>query len=244
MRMMCFAKRTAKEILRDPINIIFGLGFEVVILLLLSVIQKNVPVSLFEIDYLAPAISVFGLSFTTLFSAMLISKDRQNELMARLCTTPMTSADFILGYTLPIIPMAVAQTAVCYITGVILGMKLTVNMLASIAVTIPISVFFIAFGLLCGSIFNDKQVGEICGALFTNLTAWLSGAWFDLKLVGGAFESIAKALPFVHAVDLQRSIIAGNYNVILSDALWVIGYCIVSVIIAVVVFTAKMNRDN
>ena len=34
MRMLTFAKRCAKEILRDPINLGFGLGFPLVLLVL------------------------------------------------------------------------------------------------------------------------------------------------------------------------------------------------------------------
>ena len=97
MRMMTFAKRCSKEILRDPLTLGFGLGFPVVLLLLLSAIQRNIPASLFEIDMLTPGITIFGLSFMTLFSATLISKDRESELLQRLYTTPLSSIDFILG---------------------------------------------------------------------------------------------------------------------------------------------------
>ena len=191
MKMLTFSSRTAKEILRDPVNLGFGLGFPVVLILLLSAIQANVPVSLFEIEKLAPGMTIFGLSFMTLFSATLIAKDRESALLQRLYTTPLTAADFILGYTLPILPVALAQAAVCFITAFILGMDITVNVLWAVLILIPASVFFIALGLLCGSVFNVKQVGGMCGALLTNLTAWLSGIWFDLDLVGGAFKKAA-----------------------------------------------------
>ena len=102
MRMLAFAKRCAKEILRDPINLIFGLGFPLVLLVLLSAIQANIPVSLFEIDTLTPGITVFGLSFITMFSASLIAKDRETAFLQRLYTTPLTGFDFILGYMLPL----------------------------------------------------------------------------------------------------------------------------------------------
>ena len=88
MRMMTFAGRCAKELLRDPLNLAFGLGFPLVLILLLSAIQANIPVELFEIQHLAPGITVFGLAFMTLFSATLISKDRGSALLQRLYTTP------------------------------------------------------------------------------------------------------------------------------------------------------------
>ena len=81
MRMLSFAARNRKEILRDPINLFFGLGFPIVLMLLLYAIQSKIPVSLFEIGHLTPGIAVFGLSFMTLFSATVISKDRASAFM-------------------------------------------------------------------------------------------------------------------------------------------------------------------
>ena len=243
MRMLTFAKRNAKEILRDPINLFFGLGFPLVLILLLSVIQANIPVSLFEIAHLTPGVTVFGLSFMTLFSATLISKDRGSSLLQRLYTTPMTPADFILGYTLPILPIAVAQSIICYIAALILGLDFTANVFLAILFIIPVSLLYIAMGLLFGSILNDKQVGGICGALLTNLSAWLSGVWFDLELVGGVFKKIAYALPFVHAVELERNVLAGNYDDIMPHLLPTLAYSAVTLILAILLFLRQMKKQ-
>ena len=243
MRMLTFAGRNTKEILRDPLNLAFGLGFPLVLIFLLSAIQANIPVKLFEIQHLAPGITVFGLSFMTLFSATIIAKDRGSSLLQRLYTTPLTPPDFILGYTLPIIPIAVAQCAVCYIAAIILGLEITAGILYAILFIIPVSVFYIALGLLCGSVFTDKQVGGICGALLTNLSAWLSGVWFDLDLVGGAFQKIAYALPFVHAVEMERAILAGNFTGILPHLWWVLGYAAAALVLAVLLFLRQMKKQ-
>ena len=243
MRMLTFAGRNTKEILRDPLNLAFGLGFPLVLIFLLSAIQANIPVKLFEIQHLAPGITVFGLSFMTLFSATIIAKDRGSSLLQRLYTTPLTPPDFILGYTLPIIPIAVAQCAVCYIAAIILGLEITAGILYAILFIIPVSVFYIALGLLCGSVFTDKQVGGICGALLTNLSAWLSGIWFDLDLVGGAFKNVSYLLPFAHAVDMERAILAGNFVDIFPHLWWVLGYAVVLLALAVLLFLQQMKKQ-
>ena len=243
MRMLTFAKRNAKEILRDPLTVLFGLGFPLVLILLLSAIQANVPVPLFEIAHLTPGITVFGLSFMTLFSSFLISKDRGSSLLQRLYTTPLRPIDFILGYTLPIIPFAVAQSIICYLVALILGLEITGNILFAILFIIPLSILFIALGLLFGSILSDKQVGGICGALLTNLSAWLSGTWFDLELVGGTFKKIAYALPFVHAVELERAVLAGTFENILPHLLWVLGYAALSLAVAILLFLRQMKKQ-
>ena len=243
MKMLAFAWRNTREILRDPLNLAFGLGFPIVLILLLSAIQANVPVSLFEIQHLTPGITVFGLSFMTLFSATIIAKDRGSSLLQRLYTTPLSAVDFILGYTLPIIPIAVAQGIVCYVVAMILGLDVTLNIVWAILFIIPISVLFIALGLLCGSVFTDKQVGGICGALLTNLSAWLSGIWFDLELVGGVFKKIAYALPFVHAVEMERAVLSGNMGEIFPHIWWVLGYAAVILVAAVFMFLRQMKKQ-
>lgn len=243
MRMMTFAKRCCKEILRDPINLGFGLGFPLVLLLLLTTIQKNIPVHLFEIDTLAPGITVFGLSFMTLFSAALIAKDRESALLQRLYTTPLTGFDFILGYMLPLLPIALGQTLICYLFAMPLGLTISINIVYAVIGVIPMAVFNIALGLLCGSIFGVKQVGGICGALLTNLSAWLSGVWFDLELVGGFFKKIANALPFMHAAELEKALFAGNFELAASHILPVLLYSVFATVVAVCCFLRQMKRQ-
>ena len=243
MKMLTFAKRCAKEILRDPLNLAFGLGFPLVLLFLLSALQANIPVHLFEIDTLTPGITVFGLSFMTLFSATLIARDRESALLQRLYTTPLTPVDFILGYMLPILPIALGQTAICYLFAVPLGLTVSPNIVYAIIGIIPMAVFNIALGLLCGSVLGSKQVGGICGALLTNLSAWLSGVWFDLELVGGTFERIARVLPFLHAVEMEKAFFCGNPHLAFSHLLPVLLYSAITTAAAAGCFLIQMKKQ-
>lgn len=242
MKVRTFAKRCTKEILRDPINLGFGLGFPLVLLFLLSSLQANIPVSLFEIDTLTPGLTVFGLSFMTLFSATLIAKDRESAFLQRLYTTPLTGSDFIMGYMLPIVPIALGQAVICYLFAIPLGLTVSIHIVYAIIGIIPMAIFNIALGLLCGSILGVKQVGGICGALLTNLSAWLSGVWFDLKLVGGVFEKIANVLPFVHAVQMEKALLDGNFELAASHMLPVILYSVFATAVAVCCFLRQMKR--
>ena len=242
MRSLVFSGRCAKEILRDPLNLAFGLGFPAVLLLLLSAIQANIPVPLFEIEKLAPGIAVFGLAFMTLFSATLVSKDRSSDFVHRLYTTPMRATEFLVGYTLPMIPISLGQTLFCFLFSMIFGLKFNTGCLLALIFSVPVALLFISLGLLFGSILGDKQVGGICGALLTNLTAWLSGVWFDLDLVGGVFKKIAYALPFVHAVELERAAVSGNLDGALTHLLVVLAYALLAFGAAVAIFLRRMKR--
>lgn len=244
MRFLAFASRNRKELLRDPLNLVFGIGFPLVLLLLLSLIQSNIPTGLFEIEKLAPGIAVFGLSFISLFSGTLIAKDRATSFLMRLFSSPISSSGFMIGYTIPLLPMAITQSFICFIASCFLGLDININILIAITVLIPEAILFIGIGLLAGSTLTDKQVGGICGALLTNVSAWFSGTWFDLDLVGGAFKTIAYFLPFAHAVDAAKAAIAGDYNSILPHLWWVIGYAVVIMGLAIIIFRGKMNSDN
>ena len=116
---------------------------------------------LFAIDTLTPGITVFGLSFMTLFSATLIAKDRESALLQRLYTTPLTGFDFILGYMLPILPIALGQTVICYLFALPLGLTVNANILYAVIGILPMAIFHIALGLLCGSLLGVKQVGGV-----------------------------------------------------------------------------------
>ena len=243
MRIWTFSKRCAKEILRDPINLFFGLGFPIVLLFLLSAIQANVPVDLFTIGNLTPGITVFGLSFFALFSATLVAKDRESAFLQRLYTTPLRAHEFILGYILPMLPFALVQSVCCYLVALFLKLPLSVNIFYAVLFNMPMAVFYISLGLLFGSMMNSKQVGGICGALLTNLSAWLSGVWFDLSLVGGAFEAIAHALPFVHAVTLVQAVLRGDFLSVIPHLLVVLLFMLVISVSAVLVFLRQMKKQ-
>ena len=243
MRMAVFAKRCARELLRDPISIGFGLGFPLVLLFLLSAMQANIPVPMFEINTLTPGIIVFGLSFLTLFSATLVAKDRESAFLQRLYTTPLRGADFILGYMLPLLPMAVCQTVICYLCAIPLGIDVGWGMLYAAVGNIPMAVFNISLGLLCGSLLGVKQVSGICGAVLTNLSAWLSGVWFDLSLVGEAFVAVARVLPFYHAVEMEKALFSGDFTLALTHITPVMLYAMLAAVAAILLFLRQMKRQ-
>ncbi len=242
MKILAFSLRTAKEILRDPVTLVFGLGFPLVLLGLMTAIQANIPVELFAIDSLTPGIVVFGLSFMSLFAATLVSKDRESAFLQRLYTTPLTAKDFILGYLLPLIPMAFLQSVICYLAAICLGLPVSGKLLLALACSLPAAIFFIALGLFLGSLLKVKQASGICGGLLTNMTAFLSGAWVDLSLVGGVFEGIANLLPFAHAVELGRCALAGNYAAMLPHLLWTVGYAAVGLGLAILFFFKRSKK--
>ncbi|MFJ7735312.1 ABC transporter permease [Lysinibacillus sp. NPDC097287] len=240
MKSVAFAERNLKEIIRDPLTLLFGIGLPVIIMWLFSVMQKNMPFDLYSIESLTPGVIVFSFSFITLFSGMLLGKDKSSSFLMRIFASPMSAGDFIVGYTLPLLPVAIFQIVVCFLSAFVLGLTLNVEILVALGVLMVIAMLYIGFGILLGTYFTDKQVGGIF-AIFVNLTTWLSGTWFELDMIGGMFKTIAYALPFAHAVDATRAVLTGEYGDIVVPLLWVIGYTILIFFIAVMGFKKKMK---
>lgn len=240
MKMLNFANRNTKEMLRDPLMFIFALGFPLVLLVLMSVINASIPVDLFAIENLAPGIAVFGLSFVSLLSGTLLATDRTTAFLSRLFSTPMTSADFIFGYILPSLLLSFLQTLICYAASLFFGLEFSAKILFSAVVSIPSALLFVSIGLCLGCLVSEKAVGGLSSVII-NLAAWLSGIWFDIGLIGGVFEKICNILPFIHAKESVAAALNGNFSDILPHLLWVGGYAVVFTVLSVVLFKKKMK---
>ncbi|MGY4796415.1 ABC transporter permease [Lysinibacillus fusiformis] len=240
MRVAVFATRNHKEIVRDPVTLLFGMGLPILLLALFSVMQKNMPFALYEMNSLTPGIIVFSFSFLTLFSGMLLGKDKSSSFLMRIFVSPMSAADYILGYMLPLIPIALLQIIICLVTAMFLGLSFNKSILFMILVLLIISPLYISFGLLFGTLFTDKQVGGIF-AIFVNITTWLSGTWFELDMIGGTFQTIAQYLPFVHAVNAANAILHAEYTNMFHSLIVVIGYTVIITILAIFIFKQKMQ---
>lgn len=241
-RTLVWSWRVTREILRDPLSLVFGIGFPVVLLLLLHAIQSNVPVPMFVLSELTPGIAVFGLSFLALFSAQLVSRDRATFVLGRIFTTPMRGSDFVLGYVLPLLPMALCQGIICYAVALILGLSFTPNLFVALLCLLPTACVYIGIGLFFGSILSEKAATAFCGALLTNLSAWLSGTWFSLELVGKGFVWFSNLLPFARSVELGRAVLAGRFEEAWLPLLIVCAWALVLLSAAILAFSKSMKQ--
>ncbi len=239
MKMFSLAGRNLKEIYRDPLTTALGLGTPALLLFLFTSIGQNAPAELFQVDMLTPAVIVFSFSFVIMFSATLLVKDRHSAFLTRLLAAPLNSIDFIFAYILPFIPFAMLQMAVCMVIGIVLGLAVTGSILLSILVMVPVALTCIGIGMILGSLFTENQVAGV-GSLMIITVSLFSGAWMDLKMIGGIFETVGYALPFAHAIDAARAIIKGALLAeIKSDLVWVISYMLITIFAAILAFRWK-----
>ena len=242
MRIINFAKRNFKELARDPL----GMGFAIVLpLFLLFIFQQfNIPSDNYKIENFTSGIIVFGFSFITLFTAMLVSKDRTTSLLIRLGISPMKPSEYILGYILSIIPIILIQDILFFILACFMGLNFSINIIFAGLVSIIVAILFISTGILIGSIFTEKAASGI-SSIIIQLVCFTSEMYFPKELLGNVFRKICEYLPFESAVTIIKGIMNNNLEIISIRNIIVFSiYTIMILILAIIVFKKKMTSDN
>lgn len=243
MKMMIFAERNRKELMRDPLSLIFSIGLPLVLLFIMTAIRNSTGEDIFPIESFGPATAVFGQTFIAMFTGLLVSQDRGSAYLARLFASPMSAKDFILGYSLPLVPLSLMQGAICLAASAVLGLPVSVNLLWTLFMLMPSAILFIALGLLLGCLLRETQVGGVASILI-QVAAFTSGMWFDVKLVGGVFLNISRILPFLHAVESARGALSGNLSSSALSVVIVLVWAAALFVAAILVFRKKMKSDQ
>ena len=242
MRMLIFAKRNFKELIRDPLSLIFQIALPLFLLFIFQ--QFNIPAENYKLENFTPGIILFGFSFVSLFTATLISKDRSSSLLIRLGTSPMKSSDYILGYILSLIPIIIIQDSLFFITACLLGLNVSINILFTILISMFVSILFIVFGILIGSLVSEKASGGV-GSVIVQLVCFTSGMYFSKDLIGKGFAKVCELLPFESALNIIKGVLNNNYDIISARNIIIFSiYTIAVLIISIIVFKKKMVSDN
>ncbi len=242
MRMLNFAKRNFKELIRDPLSLVFELLLPIFLLFIFQ--QIKVPSESFKLENFTPGIIIFGFSFITLFTATLVAKDRCSSLLIRLCASPMKPSDYILGYILSLIPIILFQEILFFLVAIILGLSISINILYTILISLIISILFITFGILIGSLVSEKASGGV-GSIIVQLVCFTSGMYFSKDLIGKVFAKICELLPFESALNIIKGTLNNQLEVISTMNIIVFSvYTILIIIVTIIIFKRRMISDN
>ena len=241
MRILTFANRNFKEIIRDPLSIIFSIILPLFLLYIFK--QFKIPNEVYNIENFTPGIIIFSLSFITMFTSSLVAKDRSTSLTTRLEVSPMKSIDYILGYSISVLPIVLIQNILFFITAILLGLNFSINITYTILVSIPISLLFISLGILIGTITTEKSSSGV-SSIVVQLVAFTSGMYFSTDMVGNTFSTICKILPFQSTLNITKSVLNNSYNNILTNTLIVVIYTIITILLEIFLFKKKMISDS
>lgn len=241
MRTLNFAKRNLKELIRDPLSLIFAILLPLFLLIIFQ--QFRIPSEVYEIQNFTPGIVLFSFSFISLFTASLVASDKSSSLLSRLFSSPMKSMEYIFGYTLAVLPIIVVQNILFYIVALFLGLEFSINIIFSILIAIPIAILFIAIGILIGTLVSVKASSGI-GSVVVQLVAFTSGMYFSSDMVGKGFDLVCKILPFSRCLDIMKGMLNSNYDNMFINIIISAVYILVITIIAILVFKKRMLSDN
>lgn len=244
-RIITLTKRNIKEILRDPLSLVLTMALPLLMEILFYLIFHKMTAQ-FEMKYLAPGIVVFAQAFLTLFTGLLISTDRRTSFLTRLYVSRARSYEFIFGYALAVLPIALAQSVLFFLAGGLFDTSMfSARLIPAILLSLVTSLFFIAAGILFGSICSEKSIGGVSSLVICGQSV-LSGMWFPVEGLSGGVLKLMNVLPFKNATALVQNVIVGvndSFRDLIRPLLIVLGYTAVMFVAAILAFRRKMKAD-
>ncbi len=237
MRILNFAKRNFKEIIRDPLSIIFALLLPLFLLFIFQ--QFEIPGDAYKIENFTPGIVIFSFAFISMFTATLVARDRSTSLLVRLAVGPMTGSDYVLGYMISVLPLVIVQNLLFFAAALLMGLEVSVGLLYTVLVSLPISLLFIALGIFIGSVTGEKSSAGV-SSIVVQLVAFTSGMYFDGEMVGDFFETVCKCLPFSGTVDILKALLNSTSESLVQPILTVALYMIAIMFLTVILFRRNM----
>ncbi len=155
-------------------------------------------------------------------------------------TTPLGPGDFVSGYTLPYILVAIVQGTLLLVVGAMLGLEIDGSVALVALILLMMAVFYVSLGMVLGALLNVAQVAGAYAVVL--LLTIFGGAWFDLEEIGGVFLTVGDGLPFKHALDATRAVMADGAGLgdVAGDVYWIAGYTIAVSGLAILAFKRRM----
>jgi ABC-2 type transport system permease protein len=238
MRSQALAKRNFIEVWRDPLSLSLNVALPVGMLLVLQLLG-DVDV-FFSVTSVAPGAILFGFVMLMFSAALSLSKDRESALFSRLLTAPLNPNEFVSGYSLPYLPVAIIQAVALFGVAWVLGLESSGSLWLVALILLVMAVMYIGWGMILGVTFSTKTVTFPYMAIL--LLTIFGGAWMDIEAIGGGFKTVGDWFPFAHALDAMRDVLIDGvgFGSIATDLYWVLGYTVVTAVLAVVVFRRRM----
>ena len=192
------------------------------------------------VNFYFPGIAVYGLMILISTAAGIIAGDREKGFLSRMFTTPARPWHFILGYSLPFIPVLIVSTLIYLGVGMGLGLTIVGNLGLAFLIFFLIGLCAIGIGMIVGSLVKSESQAGVSWLLIVPV-AMISGAWFAVDRMPAALKSVAGVLPFIHAIDASRAVLNGSsFSTIMLDIYWLAGWAVVLFVTGIALFRRTM----
>jgi len=195
------------------------------------------------IDFIAPGIIIFGLLILIPTSARIIVHDKEKGFLSRLLTTPLRPVEFISGYSLCLVVIAIAQIIIFILVGWLLGMDIVGSIGLAFLVFLLTALCSIGIGMVVAALSKTENQAEPLCWIFAMPLAMLSGCWFSVEMLPSYLRNVAYAFPYAHAIDASKAVITRGVGieVVSSDVLFLAGWAVGVFAIGVILFRRSMR---
>jgi ABC-2 type transport system permease protein len=195
------------------------------------------------IDFIAPGIIIFGLLILIPTSARIMIHDKEKGMLSRLLTTPARPLDFISGYSLCLVAIAIAQIIIFIAAAWGFGMDIVGSLWLAFLIFFLAGLSSIGIGMVVASLTKTENQAEPLCWLFAMPLAILSGCWFSLEIMPSYIRNVANAFPYAHAIDASRGVLIRGVGLeaVGTDLLFLIGWAVVIFAIGVILFRRSMR---
>jgi ABC-2 type transport system permease protein len=178
-------------------------------------------------DFMAPGIFAFAAIFLTMIVAQSMTYERDEGLLKRLRTTPVSSSEYMISQTLANMLIAVVQVALVLASSYAIGYRPATGPAGigfAFIISLAFSLVAVGFGLISATVSKSADVATGISFIFI-MPQMFFGTFMPL---GGSTEVIAKFMPSRYITDALTTLFLRGAPVT-STIIWV-DFAVVSVI--------------
>ena len=166
------------------------------------------------IDSFAPGvISLAVLMVTTIFSVIIIVREKTGGMLERLFSTPLRPMELVVGHALALSVIAVAQSLVVLAAAILL---FQIQIAGSVALAFAALLLFAVGNQGLGMMASAAARNELQAVQFIPLVLFpsllLTGVFYPLEAIPGGLRSLSWFVPLTYANDAMRDVMLRGWG--------------------------------
>jgi len=229
--LIALVKMELKKLVRQPANLFLALLFPAVLTLMFGVVFGDPEMGM-DMNSIVPGLIVYACIFIIMTIAQSFSTERQEGLLKRMSTTPMTSSEFMGSQVITNMLIAILQVVIVFVLAILTGFR-PHGGVGGIFWAFPIVALFslssVGLGLITATVSKTPEVATGISFVFI-LPQMFFGTFIPLN---NTTRQIAMFIPSYYVVDALSLIFAGDWmnpNILLDTGV----VSIVSIVIIIV----------